>query len=156
MDQSRSYVAARRYFLCQEALPLTIVNGAELDRWRSVNREATGVCCPLAQAHLDLCKRPLPLGRTGGRRALGKAHPFMISKRGEGLDVTVVEIPATWDDMMIEVWVAPYEIFDPLTQRDPLGAQIGKRDVGPKGWRGDVQVIGTFELAQELRVGVLD
>ena len=80
----------------------------------------------------------------------------MISKRGEGLDVTVVEIPATWDDMMIEVRVAPYEIFDPLTQRDPLGAQIGKRDVGPKGWRGDVQVIGTVELAQELCVGVLD
>ena len=45
----------------------------------------------------------------------------MISERGEGLDVTVVEIPATWDDMMIEVGVAPHEILYPLTKRDPFG-----------------------------------
>jgi len=105
-----------------------------------MNREATGVCGPLAQAHLDLCKRPPPLGRTGGRRALGKAHSFMISERGEGLDVTVVGIPATWDDMVIEVGVAPHEILNPLTKRDPFGAQIGKRDVGPKGWRGGTEL----------------
>jgi hypothetical protein len=76
----------------------------------------------------------LPLARTGGWKALGKAHSFMISESGKGLDVTAVAIPATLDDMVIDVWVAPHEVFNRLTKRDLFGAQIEKRAVGPNSW----------------------
>jgi hypothetical protein len=58
----------------------------------------------------------------------------MISESGKGLDVTAMAIPATLDDMVIDVWVAPNEVFNRLTKRDLFGAQIEKRAVRPNGW----------------------
>ena len=93
---------------------------------------------PLAQTGLDVSERPVPVYPGSARRGFAVVDPLLVTKGGQGFDVTVVKKPATRDHVMIEVKEARRESFNPGAQWGPFPGGFVRREIGPMDRSGDL------------------